>query len=248
VSRYDPLTQSLTDSADDKVELTFEDIDLLVGQLPPSARKHAAWWTNGPSAHQSRYWLAAGRRAKPDFMRGVVRFDRVAGAPKSTKKPWKIAGASVTAPAGVTTRKPVDLTPTGEHLRGTVSYEWQSADEARLRNDKLYMPQLTPRPGIYRFRIEYHVGTISYYVGETENLFRRMGHYCNPEASQQTNVRINALLAGALRDGGRVKVEVVTAALSNGESLDLALKWPRRLVENMAVVELLRIRADVENR
>ena len=246
MSRYDPLTKTLSDGPEDSVELSFEDIDLLVGGLPPSARKHAAWWSNGQSSHQARYWLEAGRRAKPDFLRAVVRFDRVAGSVGSKAKTRKRTQSVSTTPQ-VTTRKPVDLTPTGEHLRGTISYEWQAADEVRLRGKKLDMPQLTPRPGIYRFRIEHYIGNVSFYVGETDNLFRRMSHYCIPGPSEQTNVRMNAMLARALQEDGRIKVEVVTAALCSGESLDLQLKWPRRLVENLAIVELLRVGAAIEN-
>jgi hypothetical protein len=245
VSRYDPLTESLSRESEDSIEFTFEDIDELVGGLPPSARKHAAWWSNGQSSHQARYWLEAGRRAKPDFMRGVIRFDR---APAGDNAPanQEQRRESHAAPAVVTTRKPVVLTPTGEHVRASISYEWQSADEVRMHGDKVVLPQLTARPGIYRFRIEHREGSVSFYVGETDNLFRRMGHYRNPGPSQQTNVRLNELLR-ALQNGGRAVVEIVTAALCGGESLDFALKWQRRLIENMAVVELLRVGATVDN-
>jgi hypothetical protein len=245
MSRYDALTKTLTANPEDLVELSLEEIDELVDGLPPSARRHAAWWSNGPSAHQARYWLEAGRRAKPDFGRAVIQFTRF-----ESGETRKVATRTVkVGPAAkeVVTRRPVDLCPTGEHLRSSVSYEWQAADEVRLRGDKLEMPQLTPRPGIYRFRIDHLGGVISYYVGESDSLFRRMGHYRNPGPTQQTNVRVNALLLRALQDGGRVVVEVVTAALCGGESLDFSRKWDRRLVENMAIVELERVVAAIEN-
>lgn len=246
MSRYDALTKSLSTDREESIELSFEDIDNLVGGLPPSARKHAAWWSNGQSSHQARCWLEAGRRAKPDFMRGVIRFDRAPAVVDAPAKPRQRRESSA-MPTVVTTRKPVVLTPTGEHLRASISYEWQSADGVRLHGDKVVLPQLAARPGIYRFRIEHREGSVSFYVGETDNLFRRMGHYRNAGPSQQTNVRLNELLIHALQNGGRAVVEIVTAALCGGESLDFGLKWPRRLIENMAVVELLRVGAAVDN-
>ena len=52
-----------------------------------------------------------------------------------------------------------------------------------------------PGPSIYRWVSRRSDGTIeSIYVGETENLGRRIYNYLNPGASQQTSLRMNAEL------------------------------------------------------
>jgi hypothetical protein len=44
--------------------LGFAEIERIIGRpLPPSARRHRAWWANSPSHPVARQWLAAGWRA-----------------------------------------------------------------------------------------------------------------------------------------------------------------------------------------
>jgi hypothetical protein len=58
VTKYQPLHERLRDAAQ-TIELTFQEIDALVGGLPPSARRHREWWANsGPV--QAEAWLSAG--------------------------------------------------------------------------------------------------------------------------------------------------------------------------------------------
>jgi hypothetical protein len=53
----------------------FVEISRLVGGLPPSARRHRAWWANSPSHVQAHAWLELGRRVEAvDLEREVVRF------------------------------------------------------------------------------------------------------------------------------------------------------------------------------
>jgi CBS domain-containing protein len=65
-SRYAPLALYLQSqpSEQDKVEMTFEEIELLIGgHLPKYARVHRSWWANNSSSHvQSMQWLGAGWR------------------------------------------------------------------------------------------------------------------------------------------------------------------------------------------
>jgi hypothetical protein len=46
------------------VRLTFQDVEEIIdNQLPPSARRHRAWWANDPVAHtHSQLWLEVGWR------------------------------------------------------------------------------------------------------------------------------------------------------------------------------------------
>lgn len=63
VAKYDPLFEHLSRAGDATVTLTFDDIEALVGPLPPSATRHEAWWSNdaGGGHVQARAWLGAGR-------------------------------------------------------------------------------------------------------------------------------------------------------------------------------------------
>ena len=66
MSKYDPLRVFLEDVTKDvsEITLTFEQIDtVLDSPLPPSARRHRAWWSNPSTPHDiphAQAWLAAG--------------------------------------------------------------------------------------------------------------------------------------------------------------------------------------------
>lgn len=81
-SRYAPLAvylQSLL-TEQDKVEMSFEDVELLIGgRLPKYARQHRSWWANDSSGHvQSQQWLGAGWRVSAVNMSGErVTFTRI---------------------------------------------------------------------------------------------------------------------------------------------------------------------------
>lgn len=64
-SRYDPLGEFLKNQRAASVTLTFTEVEELVGALPPSARRHGAWWSNNPAMHpQAEAWLDAGWRVQ----------------------------------------------------------------------------------------------------------------------------------------------------------------------------------------
>jgi hypothetical protein len=78
VSKYDPLREFLSARASSTVTLTFEQIDDLVGVLPPSARQYQVWWRNNDSSHQHcQSWGDAGFSAHPDLSRRRVTFRRL---------------------------------------------------------------------------------------------------------------------------------------------------------------------------
>jgi mRNA-degrading endonuclease RelE of RelBE toxin-antitoxin system len=63
------------------VELKFKEIEQIIGEsLPPSARKHAAWWSNEGSdtRHvQAHAWMAVGWRVHADRSISKATFERV---------------------------------------------------------------------------------------------------------------------------------------------------------------------------
>ena len=79
--KYQSLNQHLRDVSAEAVSLSFADIEDLIGaKLPPSARKHAAWWSNNPTGHvNAQAWLDAGYRAESVDLPGEKLVFRRAG-------------------------------------------------------------------------------------------------------------------------------------------------------------------------
>ena len=66
MAKYDPLFEHLCRVGDTPVVMTFDEIDALVGGLPPASGQQA-WWANesGGARHvQARAWLNAGREVE----------------------------------------------------------------------------------------------------------------------------------------------------------------------------------------
>jgi len=61
------LFRHLCTAGDGPVEMTFDEIEHLVGPLPRSATQHREWWSNdrGDTRHvQAKAWLDAGRQVE----------------------------------------------------------------------------------------------------------------------------------------------------------------------------------------
>lgn len=85
VSKYAPLAVHLKAQVGDSVELTFAQIDHLVGGLPAAAYNHAAWWANSrtdDSHNWAHQWIAAGWECKKlDKVKERVVFQRIDPSP-----------------------------------------------------------------------------------------------------------------------------------------------------------------------
>jgi len=103
-SRYAPLAIWLQSqpSSRDRVRLTFEDIEGIIGEvLPPSAHKHRAWWANDTSHVHARQWLDAGWRvAQVSAAEQRVVFARIAGREKAYIDFFSALQAEVRAKTG----------------------------------------------------------------------------------------------------------------------------------------------------
>lgn len=62
MSRYAPLTAFLKEQVADRVQVSFADVERVIGRkLPESASTHRAWWSNNAANNvMTRAWLAAG--------------------------------------------------------------------------------------------------------------------------------------------------------------------------------------------
>jgi hypothetical protein len=61
-SKYEPLKNHLAKKGYSQVPMSFSTIESIIeNNLPPSARKHRAWWSNNPSNSVITFaWLNAG--------------------------------------------------------------------------------------------------------------------------------------------------------------------------------------------
>jgi len=87
MSKYEPLEQFLRRHKESEIRLKFKEIEDIIGdRLPPSARRHRAWWSNNPSNSVITHaWLDAGFVSEQVNMSGEELVFRrpVASAPAS---------------------------------------------------------------------------------------------------------------------------------------------------------------------
>jgi hypothetical protein len=72
VGKYDPLKEFLRGQRANRVELTFAEIERIVGfKLPRSSRDYRAWWSNNPTnSVMTKAWLDAGFESEQVDMEG----------------------------------------------------------------------------------------------------------------------------------------------------------------------------------
>ena len=73
----DGLARRLTAAPEAELTLTFDELERLVGRLPPLARRYPHWWGNNGPSEQARAWLDAGFRVSAVELEGFVTFVRV---------------------------------------------------------------------------------------------------------------------------------------------------------------------------
>lgn len=121
------------------------------------------------------------------------------------------------------------------------SFRWVSVGAVSLdAEQKLRFPKTGSQPGLYSFEILSADGR-SQYIGETDQLSRRLQHYRTPGPSQKTNLRINALLVEHLKRGDQVSLSMVidgvsTTCAGREHTVDLSLKSERLLLEAAALL------------
>ncbi|MEU8816195.1 hypothetical protein [Actinoplanes sp. NPDC048796] len=232
--KYHPLTAALSAASaqgQQDVEFDFDAIADLVAGLPPSAGQRQ-WWANTdhPQAHA---WNAAGYRVQQVYLdRRRVRFSRLPASAASRR--------DITSPQArpaVAAEPPAVI---GSRVDVRVRLRWTDAGSVALdATGKPAFPRVAASHGLYRLTFSGPVTRI--YIGESENLHRRLSNnYRNPGPSQQTSLRINALLREHLTTGGTVSLAVATAASvvvdEQERALDLTSKAGRLLAESAALV------------
>ncbi len=128
-------------------------------------------------------------------------------------------------------------------MKVCVGFQWKDAGRVQIGPDgKLLFPELPGFPGIYRLLLRDRQGE-SVYIGEAEDLKRRMQHYRTPGPRQLTNLRLHRRIQDVLEGVGAVEVATaIDATLDLDERplpLDISKKAFRRLLESAALVHAL---------
>ncbi len=240
--KYAKLTAYLEQQTGDRVTLPFAEIEKIVGfTLPGSARDHGPWWTNSRSpGRHNEAWLNIGwETTDRDMKAQTIAFQRngsVAPAyqPPRTPAPRRTSSATFDHASLTDTDLAADCAV-------TLRFRWRRLGTVAQGDDRrLVFPAAPVAAGLYRMIVRVGNRT-NVYVGEAVNLKRRFGNYRLPGATQQTSLRINALLIAALDTGGTIAVDIAydDIALSIGGALveaDLTDKAVRRMIEHAAIV------------
>ncbi len=239
---YQPLGDFLDDQTGDRIALSFDQIEQIIHRnLPQSARTYDAWWSNSPVAgRHNEAWLKRGW-ATADLNRksSTVKFVR-GTLPTTREKPLRAkAGRRVSADGELVTV--LKAAPTAAAHDIALAFEWKMLGNVNLdANGSVAFPSVTRGAGLYRLRLD-GVGRSQVYIGESVNLRRRFGNYRGPGPTQQTSLRINALLKETIAAGATIAVDIVTEGVKltiNGVqvSVDLTDKAMRRMIEHAAIV------------
>lgn len=114
-SKYALLESHLRDSGQERVPMTFREIERVIrAPLPPSARNRATWSNNSAGSVMTKSWLAAGYRAEQvDMKNGRLVFRRTAPPPAdagrgSFARSFGALKGTVTIAPGVDLTDPID--------------------------------------------------------------------------------------------------------------------------------------------
>jgi hypothetical protein len=141
-SKYAPLAEHLRMSGLTHVPMTFAKIEELCGApLPPSARRHRAWWSNNPSNSVITHaWLDAGYRSADVDMEGERLVFRRAESPGTGRldeggddRPDRPATRQGDHPLWAALAGTVRIRP-GVDLASPTAPEWE--DEALAKFDR----------------------------------------------------------------------------------------------------------------
>lgn len=239
---YQPLGEFLDDQISDHVALSFDQIEQIIQRkLPKSAHSYDAWWSNSPvEGRHNETWLKRGWTTC-DLNRNssTVKFVR-STLPARREKPLR-AKAERRANAGGEQVTILKAAPTAAAHDIALAFEWKMLGNVTLdANGSVAFPSVTSGAGLYRLRLD-GVGRSQMYMGESVNLRRRFGNYRGPGPTQQTSLRINALLKETIAAGAIIAVDIVTEGVKltiNGVqvSVDVTDKAMRRMIEHAAIV------------
>ncbi|KAA1426895.1 hypothetical protein [Nocardioides antri] len=110
-------------------------------------------------------------------------------------------------PEPVKATVPAEPVAVAEEVAVSVRFSWQHLGPVTLDGDgKVTFPRPLPQaPGLYRMHFTGSGQLDRFYIGEADNLRRRLAsNYRNPSPRQRTSLRVNEALRTHLAGGGGV--------------------------------------------
>jgi len=220
--------QSLKANGQREWHAKFRQIERILGQsLPPSARKFPEWWANeNPNTtakSQCRAWALAGwKTANIDVQNQTLSFF----ANRQDGKSQDRQNQSF----------PVETL--------SLYYRWIAMGSACLdHKGRIQFPKSADRPAIYRLTIKNKDG-VQVYIGETDNLRRRLQGYRTPGPTQPTNKRLQAVMVDTLCHQGVVHIDCLDICHPSENTqtdyqLSIESRFVRCLYENAAIIKCL---------
>jgi hypothetical protein len=89
MGKYDPLKAFLQAQPGERIPVTFDEIERLLGRPLPKSKRYPAWWSNNPSNNtMTQVWLEAGFTTEQvDTAAGKLIFRRARGGPGDAGSP-----------------------------------------------------------------------------------------------------------------------------------------------------------------
>ena len=196
--KYAPLRSYLENVPASRAEvgLHFEDIEtILKDRLPKSASQYREWWANQSSGSRAPSWLSAGFLIDGvDLKLKSVTFRRDPTAAREIMKPAMTRKKNRFKRAA---GKPVNE-------RMLLDAGFKQFGSWELRDGNIYLAGDIPiEPAVYAHVTD---GQIFYIGSATRGLKKRLYFYQRPGVTQQTSIRINALIKEELAAGRKVWV------------------------------------------
>lgn len=226
--KYEALTQYLQSIRQERIQLSFTHIELILGfNLGRSPHNHRAWWSNGGHSHASA-WMDAGFKVEAvNLVDEWVVFKKDG----TTRPQEKISKKQTRKKEHII--RPLTATLSGSDSMNVCGYPFQFLQEIRPVTEngsvKEFIPDLKPdrrlnpygkppfcrftvsmpsQPGVYIWIVDDEI----IYIGEAQNLQKRFFDYghiyaANCYASgRNTNCKMNKVVLEQAKKGQYVKL------------------------------------------
>jgi hypothetical protein len=123
-------------------------------------------------------------------------------------------------------------------VQSSVGYNYQYPNTVSA-----YMREQYGRPSVYRWMVWTPTSLSALYIGETDDLARRVQHCLSPGKRQATNLRLKAYFGEALGRGERVELQTFTFEPFQINNVNFSMDLLghthiRRMFENLVLVWL----------
>lgn len=111
MGRYEPLRAFLAGQQAERVPVTFQQIEQVLGAALPNSKRYPAWWSNNPSNNpMTKVWLAAGFLTEQvDTTRERLVFRRAAAPASHQAQGLEETGRAFTSGTGLIARLQAEL-------------------------------------------------------------------------------------------------------------------------------------------